>query len=317
MILIAWPQPMYNGRRMAEMKMLSVVMPVFNAAATLESVVQELLTVLPGIASEYEVILVNDGSQDESWAIIQSLASRDSRVRGLDLARNFGQHNATLAGVRSARYDYTITMDADGQHPPQAIVALVEMLEVGYDVVYGYPRSGQHGTLRNVITKILKQLSDVCGLFPDTQKRSAFRAMRTHLREAFANNMSPYVSLDTWLQWSTDRFGFIATAHRPRQAGESASSYKNLHLMVFNALTGHSIALIRFIEWIGLLMMVLGVGLALVAEASVMWITGVIVTVSGVMLLAIALVGEYVARYYHAVIGKPQTMVRHQTERKL
>ena len=120
---------------------ISVVTPVYNSEASIAELCRRLSEVLPRIATEYEIILVNDGSRDRSWETISELSSRFSTVRGLNLMRNYGQHNALLCGIRAAKYDVIVTMDDDLQHPPEEIPRLLEQLEQGFDVVYGAPEA--------------------------------------------------------------------------------------------------------------------------------------------------------------------------------
>src|SRR4051812_12818029 len=105
---------------------ISIVVPVFNSEASLALLVERLLRVLPSIAPEFEIILVNDGSRDRSWDVASALAAAHQSVRGINLLRNFGQHNALLCGIRAARFGTTVTMDDDLQHPPEEITALIE-----------------------------------------------------------------------------------------------------------------------------------------------------------------------------------------------
>src|SRR5579859_4295979 len=122
---------------------LSIVIPVYNGSATIASLVDQLSQLLPSLASDYEVILVNDGSPDNSWQEISRLQAKFPHVHGIDLMRNYGQHNALLAGVRAAQYSVTVTMDDDLQHPPTEIPKLLASLAQGYDVVYGTPENEQ------------------------------------------------------------------------------------------------------------------------------------------------------------------------------
>lgn len=160
----------------------SIVIPVYRGADTLEMLVKRLAQVLPGLAQAYEVILVNDDSPDNSWKIIERLAQEYPWVRGIRLMRNYGQHNATLCGVRAARYEITVTMDDDLQHLPEEIHCLLAKLEEGYDVVYGAPRKLPQGLLRNWMTRTTKRLLAWVMKVPSVREISAFRAFRTHLR---------------------------------------------------------------------------------------------------------------------------------------
>ena len=135
---------------------ISVVIPVYKSQATLPELVRRLDSVLSGLAEAYEVILVNDDSPDASWEAITKLAGQYACVRGIDLMRNFGQHNATLCGLRQARYEVIVTMDDDLQHPPEEVHFLLEKLGEGYDVVYGFPKKPPHAWWRilgSVLTK--------------------------------------------------------------------------------------------------------------------------------------------------------------------
>src|SRR5574340_65465 len=136
----------------------SIVIPVYRGERTLDPLVERLAKALPALADSYEVILVNDCSPDGSWARIERLAREHPWVVGINLMRNYGQHNATLCGVRAARYEITVTMDDDLQHPPEEIHRLIAGLNDGCDVVYGAPRKLPQGFWRNQITKLTKRL---------------------------------------------------------------------------------------------------------------------------------------------------------------
>ncbi len=114
---------------------ISVVIPVFNSESILPILVARLVEALRSICTNYEILLINDGSQDKSWNSIQKLTDENKQVRGVNLRRNYGQHNALLCGIRLAQYDVIITMDDDLQHPPEEIHKLVRRLSEGYDVV--------------------------------------------------------------------------------------------------------------------------------------------------------------------------------------
>lgn len=135
---------------------VSVVVPVHNGAASIEGLVARLLATLDGLGAAYEIVLVNDGSRDDSWPCIVGLSERHGAVRGIDLMRNYGQHNALLCGIRAARYDVVVTLDDDLQNPPEEIPRLLAALAEGRDVVYGTPRREQHGLLRDLASRITK-----------------------------------------------------------------------------------------------------------------------------------------------------------------
>jgi glycosyltransferase involved in cell wall biosynthesis len=194
---------------------LSVVVPVFNSHATLPELVGGLLRPLGVIAANYELLLVNDGSDDPSWSTITRLAAENSHVHGIDLARNFGQHNALLAGIRAARHEVLVTVDDDFQHPPGEIARLVERLSDGFDVVYGAPVARNCSRLRSFAGQ-LGRLPFRRVMPAEIAKRvSPFRAFRTRLRDDSAEDTSVHISIDALLARATDRFTYVEVLHPP------------------------------------------------------------------------------------------------------
>src|ERR1044072_9344444 len=135
---------------------ISAVTPVYNGEPSIAELCRRLTEVLPKVATEYEIILVNDGSRDRSWKIISELSSQFPAVRGLNLMRNYGQHNALLCGIRAAKYELIVTVDDDLQHPPEQIPRLLARLEEGFDVVYGAPKAEQNGPARALASRFTR-----------------------------------------------------------------------------------------------------------------------------------------------------------------
>ena len=171
--------------------------------------------------SHFEVILINDGSPDDSWEVITRLSQQYPWLRGINLMRNYGQHNALLAGIRAARYQIIVTMDDDGQHPPDQIPALLVKLDEGFDVVYGAPEVTREGFWRIVGSQITRFLIVTTMGVRVPSNGSSFRAFRTMLREGFADYVSPFVAIDVLLSWGTTRFGVVTVKHEARRVGKS------------------------------------------------------------------------------------------------
>src|SRR5687768_11756861 len=195
---------------------ISVVVPSYNSEATLPELVERLGRVLEGLAPDFEAVLVNDGSRDRTWDVIQQLAGRYGWVRGVDLMRNYGQHNALLCGIRAARYDIIVTMDDDLQHPPTEIHLLLAKLAEGYDVVYGVPEKQQHGLLRDLASEMTKMALRSSMGIDVARNVSAFRVFRSRVRDAFLNYQGSYISIDVLLTWGTTRFAAIKVRHDER-----------------------------------------------------------------------------------------------------
>ena len=298
----------------------SIVIPVYNGAETVPVLVERLSRVLPDISEKYEVILVNDGSRDNSWAVVQDLQRQYPWVIGINLMRNYGQHNATLCGVRAASYEVTVTMDDDLQHPPEEIPVLLAELENGYDVAYGAPRKLPKGFLRNWMTKAIKiLLSRVMGM-PTLRDFSAFRAFRTKLRDAFADFRSPSITLDVLLSWGTTRFTSVPVNIVPSK-NRSNYSFLALVKVAILVLTSFSTAPLRMTSWIGFFMTLFGLGI-LIYVLVIYFIQGslpgfpflasIIALFSGAQLFTLGIFGEYLARMFDRTMDRPPYVIDQQ-----
>ena len=295
---------------------LSIVVPVYKGENLIESLVAQLSQTLPTFANKYEIILINDGSPDHSWPLIQSLTNKYKWVRGICMMRNYGQHNATLCGVRLARYEVIVTMDQDLQHPPEEIPLLLAKLEEGYDVVYGAPQKLPQGFWRNLMTATIKWiLAKVIGL-PSVRNVSAFRVFRTNLRDAFANFQNPSLILDVLLSWGTTRFTSVEVniAHAER----TNYSFKMLARAATLILIGYSTLPLRFASWVGFVMTLFGLGVfvyVLLIYFTVGSLPGfpflasIIALFSGAQLFGLGIFGEYLARMFDRSMDKPSYVI--------
>jgi glycosyltransferase involved in cell wall biosynthesis len=302
-----------------ERRSISVVTPVYNGEASVGELCRRLAEVLPRISAEHEVILVNDGSRDRSWETISELCSRSSMVRGLNLMRNYGQHNALLCGIRAARYEVIVTMDDDLQHSPEEIPRLLARLEEGFDVVYGAPKAEQNGLMRALASRITRlALSAAVG--SDVAKNvSAFRLFPTQLREAFAAYQSPFVSIDVLLTWATTRFGATTVAFQPRHSGSSNYSFTKLVRHALDMMTGFSTAPLQLASLIGFTCTLFGLAVFIYVfvryclEGSVPgfpFLASIIAIFSGAQLFALGVIGEYLARMHFRSMKRPAYVVR-------
>jgi glycosyltransferase involved in cell wall biosynthesis len=302
-----------------ERRSISVVTPVYNGEASVGELCRRLAEVLPRISAQHEVILVNDGSRDRSWETISELCSQSPVVRGLNLMRNYGQHNALLCGIRAAKYDLVVTMDDDLQHPPEEIPRLLARLEEGFDVVYGAPKAEQNGLVRALASRITRlALSAAVG--SDVAKNvSAFRVFPTQLREAFAAYQSPFVSIDVLLTWATTRFGATTVAFQPRHSGSSNYTFTKLVRHAFDMMTGFSTAPLQLASLIGFTCTLFGLAVFIYVfvrfclEGSVPgfpFLASIIAIFSGAQLFALGVIGEYLARMHFRSMKRPAYVVR-------
>ncbi len=299
---------------------LSIVIPVYNSQASLPALVERLARVLPTIADRFEVVLVNDGSRDESWDGIGQAARKHAWVRGVNLMRNYGQHNALLAGIRAARFAVVVTMDDDLQHPPEEIPRLLEVLGQGHDLVYGVPASAEHGLSRNVSSRVTRfWLHRLLGV-AIASRASAFRAFRAVLREGFAHYEGPAVAIDALLGWTTTRIASVGVRHDPRRHGRSQYSWLKLAKLAIDLTTTFRTWPLRLASLVGFVVMLLGLGafafvmgsyLATGQPLSLFRFSASIVAIfSGAQLFTLGILGEYVARIHHRVLREPSYVVR-------
>ena len=305
-----------------ERRSLSVVTPVYNSEASVAELCRRLGEVLPRVATQYEIILVNDGSRDRSWEVISELSSHSPTVRGLNLMRNYGQHNALLCGIRAAKYEVVVTMDDDLQHPPEEIPRLLARLEEGFDVVYGAPKAEQNGLMRALASRITR-LALRTAIGRELAKNvSPFRVFRTQLREAFAAYQSPFVSIDVLLTWATTRFGAVIVPFQPRHSGSSNYTFTRLVRYALDMMTGFSTAPLQLASLIGFTCTLFGIGVFIYVfvryclEGSVPgfpFLASIIAIFSGAQLFALGVIGEYLARMHFRSMKRPAYVVRTMT----
>jgi undecaprenyl-phosphate 4-deoxy-4-formamido-L-arabinose transferase len=305
---------------MSDYRNCSIIIPVYYAEKTLSELVLRLQSVLPSLFSQYELLLVNDGSRDGSWEIISALAKRHSWIHGINLMRNYGQHNAILCGIRQVKYDTIITMDDDLQHPPEEIHKLLEKLDEGFDVVYGSPEQEVHSIWRNLASQLTKlALQGTMGA-QTARKVSAFRAFRTLVTQAFQSYQNSYVNIDVLLTWGTDLFTSVPVRHDPRYAGESRYTFRKLMVHAINMVTGFSVLPLQIASWMGFafalfggLVLVYVIGRYLIQGGSVPgfpFLASTIAIFSGVQLFALGIIGEYLSRMHFRLMDRPPYLVR-------
>ncbi|MDP7702398.1 glycosyltransferase family 2 protein [Mycobacterium sp. TY815] len=298
---------------------VSVVIPVYRAASTLRDLYGQLKAAMEQITPDFEIIFVEDDGGDESWSIISELAAVDGKVRGIRMSRNYGQHNALLCGIRAANSDVIVTMDDDLQHPVSEIAPLVAALGPEVDVVYGAPRTEQHGLLRNAASRLTK-LALASAMGAETARNvSAFRAFRTRLRDGFCDYRSPTVSIDVLLTWTTTRFTTIKVRHAPRAAGVSGYKVTRLIRHAVDLMTGFSTLPLQISSYIGFALVLFGISVFAFVTANFLingsavpgfaFLASIIAVFSGAQLFALGIIGEYLARMHFRSMDRPTYLV--------
>ncbi|SEC67966.1 undecaprenyl-phosphate 4-deoxy-4-formamido-L-arabinose transferase [Rhizobiales bacterium GAS188] len=296
---------------------LSIVIPVYRSAPILPKLTATISEALGD--TEYELILVNDCGPDDSWRVIRELAAKDKRVRGINLRRNVGQHNAIIAGLNFASGDIVVTMDDDLQHSPHDIPALCRSLADGYDVCYARFGQRQHARWKSFGSRFNDKLASILLGKPKDIYLSPFRAMSRPVRDEIVKYAGPTVYLDGLILSITRAVTEVRVTHNERLSGDGNYNLRRSISLFLRMFTGFSIAPLRVASLAGAALSGLGflfaiylilqrfMSNALPAGWASILVTSLIL--GGVQLLALGIIGEYVGRIYMHVSGSSQFVV--------
>ena len=298
---------------------LSIVVPVYRGAKSVGSLVDALATLdIPG---GLEIILVNDGSPDDSEAVCRRLAERtDVPVTFVNLSRNYGEHNAVMAGLRFVRGDYVITMDDDLQNPPSEVIKLLNHAREGdWDVVYTYYAEKKHDQWRNLGSRFANWVADFVLDKPPGLYLSSFRCLSAFVARAVTRYEGPYPYVDGLILQATQRIDKIPVLHMARATGTSNYTLRRLIRLWLNLFMNFSAMPLRISVVIGLALGVAGLFGFLFVLIEAMFgqppqgwasLMSASLLISGVQLAMLGILGEYIGRLFMTVNGKPQSLVR-------
>jgi glycosyltransferase involved in cell wall biosynthesis len=304
---------------------VSLVIPVYNGSRTIGSLVEKIQAIFG--AMSFEVVLVNDGSEDDSETVCAGLAERFPRnITFVHLSRNFGEHNAVLAGLSHARGRYVAVLDDDGQNPPEEVMRMLEELKrKNYDVVYGHYIEKEHSWFRNLGSRFNDRVATWILHKPKDLYLSSFKVMNRFVAHEITKYGGPYPYTDGLIYRATRNIGQIPVEHRANISGPSRYTFRRLVRLWLNMFLNFSVKPLRLSVYVGLLASCLSV-LALIAILiDKIWITpnltvgiptvlGSIVLFSGIQLMILGLIGEYLGRLYLADSGTPQYVVRYAVQ---
>ena len=302
-------------------QLVSYVIPCYKSALTIEGVVKEITDAMAGLtAYEYEVILVNDCSPDDTFGVIRSICEKDGRIKGVNLAKNFGQHAALMAGFAQTKGDLVVCLDDDGQTPADEVGKLLAGIEDGADVVYARYAHKQHSWFRNFGSKINELMTRVMlGKPKDLYVSSYFVARRFVIDEVLRyTNAFPYV-IGLVLR-STKNIINVDVTHREREIGTSGYNFSKLLALWVNGFTSFSVKPLRFATMAGTICAGLGFLYAIytvikkfvnpavpVGFSSLM---SAIMFIGGMLMLMMGMIGEYIGRIYVCMNNSPQYVIK-------
>lgn len=298
---------------------LSIVVPVYCGGATVPELVSELGGHL-GKQYDLEIVLVDDGSPDDSAQVIKELARRTPWVKAICLSRNFSEHNAVMAGLNEATGDVIVTMDDDLQNPPSEVVKLVSEIGNGCDVVYSRYERKQHSWFRNLGSRVNDRVATVMLKKPPKLYLCSFRAMSRFVVDQVIQFDGPFPYIDGLILRTTRKIKVVTVEHVAREVGRSGYTLRKLISLWVNMFTSFSILPLRFASFLGLVVAALGAiaaGLFIFErlrnpELQVGWASLVVsvLLLGGVQLFSLGMLGEYLGRMFLKLGGEPQFIVR-------
>lgn len=315
------PERRLVDRDEASLEMLdySIVIPVYRSALILPELFERLTAVMLRLEQSYEIIFVEDCGPDNSWHVLQELASKEPAVTAIQLMRNSGQSNATLCGLANARGRIIITMDDDLQHPPEEIPALIKALRTTVDVVMGVPKEKKHNWFRRLGSNVMHNIN--CYLLGKDQKLhfTSFRLMRRAVVDGLLSMRTLSPALGPMINSVTRRIVNATVQHAPRKEGVSGYTFSRLFSQTMSNLIGYSMLPLRLLAIIGGGGIILSIGFAIALVAHYLgggvvpgWTSTalLLVMLSGFNFFAFAILGEYVLRILQRVNATPQYFIR-------
>lgn len=305
------------------MKKISFCIPCYKSEQTLPKVVEEIRDTMSGLSDryDYEIILVNDASPDATFMKIKELVDKYPNVTGIDLAKNFGQHAALMAGFAHVRGDILVCLDDDGQTPPSEVTKLLDKIEEGEDVVYAKYDHKKHSLFRNFGSFLNEKMTEfMLGKPKELYVSSYFAARRFIVDEMLKYDKSyPYV-IGLVLR-STKRIANVSIDHREREVGRSGYTFGKLLGLWMNGFTAFSVKPLRIATWSGVFCAILGFlyGIYTIIKKLVLGdvvavgfsaLMSAVMFLGGMILFMLGMLGEYIGRMYMGMNNAPQYVIR-------
>lgn len=299
---------------------LSVVIPCYNSENTVKTVVDEVVeTVSAHTDYDYEIILVNDCSPDNVFDVISDMAAQNPKIKGIDLARNFGQHSAIMAGFHYVTGDIVVCLDDDGQTPADEMFKLIDALDEN-DLVFAKYTDKKHSAFRNFGSKVNDKMAQWLIDKPKGLRIMSYFACKRYVIEDVKKYDNPYPYISGLLLRATKRIGNVEIHHRERIEGKSGYTIKKLLLLWVNGFTAFSVKPLRIATITGALTAVAGFiyGLYIIINKLVHPMTplgysstmAVLLFLGGMIMLMLGLIGEYIGRIYISINNAPQYVIR-------
>lgn len=305
------------------MQLISFVIPCYRSANTIGIVVQEITDVIAQRSDtfDYEIILVNDASPDNTLDVIRKLCAEDMRIKALNLSRNFGQHPAVMAGFGAARGDLVVSMDDDGQTPASEVFRMIEKLEEGYDIVFArYQKEERRSWFRRIGTEGKEAMNRIMLGKPKEIVFNSFFVVRRYVVQEVIKYINPYPYLGGLLYRTSSNVANIDVHHRKRAAGSSTYTIHKLIRIILNEMTSFSVKPLRIATLMGSVLAAIGFlfMLAVILRRALQpgipagWssIISIMLFLGGMQMILLGIIGEYIGRIYICLNKTPQYVIK-------
>ncbi len=297
---------------------LSIIIPHYKSNS-INELISDILDKIKDF-SNTEIIVVDDGGKSSNASYFKKICQENNGIKYIELAKNFGQHNAIMAGIQYAKNDYVVTLDDDFQNPPSEIKKLIEYLrENNLDLVYGSPVKINQTIFRSIISKSIRLFLNKVLRIKHVNEISSFRVFKREILTKSLVNISE-ISIDSLLNWATDHIGYVKVHHNPRRAGSSNYNFQKLVSFALNTIISYSVKPLKIATYFGILIFGIGsallifiIGKYLLYGINVPGFTttaSLIILFSGTQLIILGVIGEYLARMHLNIMNKPAFVVR-------
>ena len=309
------------------MSKISFVIPCYRSEYTIEAVVAEIMDTMKGLSTyNYDIFLVNDCSPDNTFAVIRRICEKYNNVTGINLAKNFGQHAALMAGLRKSDGDIVVCLDDDGQTPADEVGKLIDAIEQGSDVVYASYNSKKHSAFRNFGSHINDIMTRVMLGKPKELQLTSYFAAKRFVVDSMLQYEHSYPYVIGLVLRATKKITNVPVNHRKREVGSSGYTMRKLLSLWFNGFTAFSILPLRiataagaFFAIGGFLYGIYTVIKKLINPAVPMGFSSLMAAVvffGGMLMIMLGLIGEYIGRIYICINRSPQYVIREETGAK-
>jgi len=304
------------------MRMISFVIPCYNSEKYIEKTIDELMSTIKNNLSNYktEILLINDSSKDNTIGKIKDISKKITEIKIIDLAKNFGQHSAIMAGLKFSKGDIIVCMDDDGQTPPNEVEKLINALDCNTDVVYAKYKNKKHSYFRNLGSKINDSMAQSLLSKPKNLYISSYFCMKKYVKDEILLYNNPYPYLEGLVLRTTNKIKNVEVDHREREIGKTNYSIKKLLKLWLNGFTNFSVKPLRIAIVFSMIFAIIAILITTIViinklnnpNVPIGWSSVIVLLliIGAAITFILGLIGEYIGRIYLSINNNPQYVIR-------